>query len=79
MGFILQNSSRRQHQHLLQDILDSSLGGFIGSALVPHRDDILMVADTQDGPADFMMADGELVAEEGDDEVFPETGGDAFP
>ena len=79
VGLVLHVHVSGQPQDLL-DGIPKPIGGVpVGAGLVPDGDDVLAVADGDDGAADLPVGGGELLAEDGQDDLLPVPGGQALP
>lgn len=79
MCFVLKDTlTTGHHQNLPHPISNPRLRLLISSRPIPNAQDILMGADGEHGTA-YLFTQGKVIgAEEGDEQVLPETGGQAF-
>lgn len=78
MSLVLQHGMTGEHENLPHCILNPLLCSLIICGTVPDGDDVFVVADGEDSPTNLVTQLELFVGEEGDDEVFPEAGGQAF-
>ena len=78
VGLVLHVNMAGQPQDLL-DGIPKPIGGVpVGAGLVPDGDDVLAVPDGDDGAANLAVGGGELLPEEGQDDLLPVAGGQAL-
>ncbi len=74
VGLVLGDGARGQVENPPEGVPDAVGDGVVVGRTIPHGEDVLLVANGDDGAAD-LLAHHELLAQHGQDEVLPAPGG----
>ena len=78
MSLVFNGRSRRQIQHSSKGVANAICDTNVVGSAIPDGQNILLIPDGNDCPANF-LANHELFTEHGQNQVFPASGGQAFP